>query len=75
VPEQVSGLSQIVAISAGGSHSLALRSDGTVWAWGDNHNAVLGDGTTVSRTTPILVRKLTEVRAIASGALYGMALK
>jgi alpha-tubulin suppressor-like RCC1 family protein len=75
VPEQVSGLNQIVAIAAGDYHNLALRSDGTVWAWGDNHNAQLGDGTTVSRMTPALVRKLTGVRAITCGTLYNMALK
>ena len=34
------------------SHSLALKSDGTVWAWGYNSSGQLGDGTTTNRTTP-----------------------
>jgi alpha-tubulin suppressor-like RCC1 family protein len=75
VPEQVAGLSQILAIAAGSNHSLALKPDGTVWAWGNNHAAQLGDGTTIDRITPVFVRKLTGVKAIACGSLHNMALK
>ena len=42
----------IAQISAGADHALALRSNGTVWAWGRNSSAQLGDGTTTQRTTP-----------------------
>jgi YD repeat-containing protein len=53
---QVAGLSDISAIAAGGTaiavFGVALRSDGTVWTWGNNSNGQLGDGTTVTRTTP-----------------------
>ncbi|KFA90063.1 hypothetical protein Q664_30795, partial [Archangium violaceum Cb vi76] len=35
-PALVSGLTDVVAIATGESHSLALREDGTVWGWGDN---------------------------------------
>ena len=55
VPVQVSGLIGAVAVSGGGSHSLALRSDGTVWAWGWNRYGQLGDGTTTQRPTPTAV--------------------
>jgi len=43
------------AIAAGALHSLALRSDGTVWAWGRNRSGELGDGTTTDRLTPVQV--------------------
>jgi alpha-tubulin suppressor-like RCC1 family protein len=49
-PEQVkinntpTYLSSITAISAGGSHSLALKSDNTVWSWGSNTSGQLGTG-------------------------------
>jgi alpha-tubulin suppressor-like RCC1 family protein len=56
---QVSGLTGITAISAGLYHSLALKNDGTVWAWGWNAEGQLGDGTTTTRTTPVQVTGLT----------------
>src|SRR5690348_3388673 len=47
IPVAVSNLTDIIAVSAGGNHSLALKADGTVWAWGDNSSRELGDGTTI----------------------------
>ena len=43
------------ALSAGSLHTLALDSAGFVWAWGDNSNRQLGDGTTTRRSTPVPV--------------------
>ncbi len=43
-------------VSAGSSHSLALGSDGNVYAWGRNGNGQLGDGTSSSRYTPVRVK-------------------
>jgi alpha-tubulin suppressor-like RCC1 family protein len=55
-PVQVPNLSGITAIAAGGYHALALQGDGgIVWAWGDNSEGQLGDGTTTNRSTPIRV--------------------
>lgn len=45
----------IPAVSAGGSHSLALHSDGTLWAYGLNQTGQLGDGSGVNRLTPVQV--------------------
>ncbi len=45
-PVEVAGLAGVTKISAGGDFSLALRSDGTVWAWGYNQDGELGNGTT-----------------------------
>ncbi len=55
-PIMVAGLPRIVAISAGGQHSLAVAEDGTVWAWGENSSGQLGDGSATIRTTPVKVR-------------------
>nr|WP_232347263.1 InlB B-repeat-containing protein [Bifidobacterium sp. W8110] len=43
-------------VSAGTNHSLALGSDGNVYAWGYNGNGLLGDGTSSSRYTPVRVK-------------------
>lgn len=40
-------------IEAGNSHTIALKSDGTVWAWGSNSDGQLGDGTYTDRKTPV----------------------
>ena len=42
-------------LATGGHHSLALKSDGTVWAWGSNGAGQLGDETTQDRLTPVRV--------------------
>ena len=39
-------------ISAGGYHTLAIKSDGTLWAWGHNGNGQLGLGTTTQMNSP-----------------------
>ncbi|MGA2914797.1 MAG: right-handed parallel beta-helix repeat-containing protein [Sedimentisphaerales bacterium] len=51
------GLRNIVKVSAGrtGSHSLALRNDGNVAAWGNNGSGQCGDNTTTNRQYPVLV--------------------
>ena len=82
--EGVSGvgtLTGIVAIAAGGNHSLALRSDGTVVSWGYNGFGQLGNGTTTNSPTPVEVEgvsgvgSLTGVVAIAAGATHSLALR
>ena len=39
-------------VSAGSGHACAIRSDGTLWCWGDNDRGQLGDGTHISGSTP-----------------------
>ena len=42
----------VTQVSAGGVHTLAVMSDGSLWAWGSNGIGQLGDGTTEQRLTP-----------------------
>ncbi|NLD45862.1 MAG: type IV secretion protein Rhs, partial [Clostridiaceae bacterium] len=44
-----------VVLAAGGNHSLHVKNDGTVWAWGDNTYGQLGDGTTTNSTIAVQV--------------------
>jgi alpha-tubulin suppressor-like RCC1 family protein len=70
-PTQLS-LNDIIAISGG---NLALKKDGTVWSWGLNEWGELGDGTTVSTSTPVQVKGLDHVIAISSENVHCLALK
>ncbi len=79
VPVQVSGLSDVSAIAAGPIFSLALKSDGTVWGWGSNHNGQLGNGTFArqpyaAQARPVQVSNLKKITAIAVGTAYCLAL-
>lgn len=65
-------------VAAGYTHSLGLKSDGTVWAWGSNSFGQLGDGTYVNgvnKTTPAQVSGLNGVIDVAGGTYFTIALK
>ncbi|MDQ8737988.1 fibronectin type III domain-containing protein [Paenibacillus sp. LHD-38] len=76
-PVQVKDLGSVVAVAAGYYHSLAVKSDGTVWAWGDNSSGQLGDGnkTYSSYNTPVQVESLSSVVAIEAGYSHSLAFK
>lgn len=76
-PGEVPGLADVVAIAAGGQHSLALKRDGTIWGWGQNTYGQLGDGTGSDRNAPVQVSQTTGLPsavAIAAGVEYSLAL-
>lgn len=66
-PTQVPGLIDIIAVEAGKFHSLALQSDGTVWAWGLNADGQLGDGTLIDRNLPVKVSNFKGYGIAAGG--------
>ncbi|MBF0523214.1 MAG: filamentous hemagglutinin N-terminal domain-containing protein, partial [Candidatus Omnitrophica bacterium] len=72
-------LSNIIAIAAGYSHTLALKSDGTLYTWGDNSKGEIGDNTTTQRNIPVQVLGvggigyLTGITAIAAGNYFSLA--
>jgi alpha-tubulin suppressor-like RCC1 family protein len=71
----------VTAIAVGEAHTIALKSDGTVWTWGSNTQGRLGDGASGDKTTPVQVKGpggigfLTGVTAIAGGQYHSIALK
>jgi alpha-tubulin suppressor-like RCC1 family protein len=82
-PVQVKGvggngvLGNIVAVTGGEGHTLALAADGVVYAWGQNAQGQLGLGTadTGNHTTPAQVPGLSGIVAISAGYRYSLALK
>jgi len=63
-------LDDVVSVSAGVSHSLAVRSDGSLWAWGSGR---IGDGTTDSHLAP--VRIMDNVVAVSAGLNHSLAIR
>jgi len=76
-PIQVASLTNVISIAAGTHHSLALKADGTVWAWGYNYYGQLGNGATlqVAVATPIQTSSLNNVVAITAGVFNSLAIK
>jgi len=54
-PVQVGNDSNWLRVAAGAKHTLAIKNDGTLWAWGDNTYGQLGDNSKISRLTPVQV--------------------
>ena len=74
-PVQIGNAGNWDKVACGDSHTAALKSDGTLWAWGYNADGQLGDGTTTSRTTPVQIGTATNWAVVACGAAYTVAVK
>ena len=71
----LTGGRQVAAIASGDVHSLALASDGTVWAWGYGLDGEVGNGTLSDSATPVTVTGLPPgIIAIAAGSYHSLAL-
>lgn len=72
-PIPVSGQTGVVAIAVGGTHSLTLKADRTVWAWGSDASGQMGTGATIEALTPQRV-SLGPVTKVAAGGYHVTAL-
>jgi alpha-tubulin suppressor-like RCC1 family protein len=72
-PQQVVGLANVTAISAGGAHACAVLSNGDLRCWGGNTRGQLGTSTLLPSRAPLLVTGLGRVRAVAAGANHTCA--
>lgn len=67
--------SKTIDIKSGMAHTIALKEDGTVWAWGDNTYGQLGNGTYTSSTYPVRVKGLNGITKIEAGGYHNFAYK
>lgn len=61
------------SVAAGGDFTVALKTDGTLWAWGGNDYGQLGNGTVISAAQPVQV--LDQVTAVSAGDYHVAAIR
>ena len=72
----VGGFVDWTQISAGGTHTLGVRANGTAWAWGINTNGRLGDNTIVAKSSPVsVVGGFTDWTQVSAGATHSLGLR
>ena len=74
-PLQVQNLSGVSSIAADGTAALAIKTNGTVWAWGDNNTGELGDNAACGKycVTPVQAIGLSTTGSIAGGYVHSLA--
>lgn len=55
IPAPVGDAPKVVQVAAGNGHNLVVKSDGTMWGWGNNEFGQVGDGTGTNRSLPVQV--------------------
>jgi alpha-tubulin suppressor-like RCC1 family protein len=73
-PGDVGYLMGVTAIMGGEHSNYALKSDGTLWAWGGNFVGQLGDGTYTNTVTPVQVIGVTNPLTVTGGGFFSLAL-
>jgi len=63
------------SVSAGRFHTLAIKADGTLWAWGYNGSGQLGDGTTTNRLSPVQIGTATNWASVSAGVGHSVAVR
>jgi alpha-tubulin suppressor-like RCC1 family protein len=72
----VGGFTDWIEISAGYDHNIALRANGTAWAWGLNTLGRLGDGTTTDQSSPVsVVGGFTDWIQVSAGTGHSLGLR
>ena len=66
-------MEDVASVSAGADFTVALKTDGTLWAWGGNDYGQLGNGSTTPSDLPICV--LDQVTAVSAGDYHVAALR
>ncbi len=74
-PTQIGTSSNWAEVSEGNNFTLAVKTDGTLWAWGQNSNYQLGDGTTNVQYYPVQIGTARNWKTVSAGIIHSVALK
>ncbi len=74
-PGQIGTGSDWKSISAGNFHALAIKTGGTLWAWGENKYKQLGDGSAVLRSAPVQIGAFTDWKSVSAGGAHSLGIR
>ena len=74
-PIQIGNETNWVSLSVGYGHVVAIKKDGTLWAWGDNSSGQLGNGTTTNSRIPVRIETETNWATVSAGQRHTIAIK
>jgi len=75
VPTQIPSFANVLTVSAGSQFAVALKKDGTVWAWGVNDHGQLGKGDNFPSSSPLQVPGVSNIVKVAAGLAHVLALR
>jgi alpha-tubulin suppressor-like RCC1 family protein len=64
-----------VSAAKGGQYCMAIKTDGTLWGWGNNGSGNIGDGTTTTRSIPVQIGTDTNWKSVSVYSSHTLALK
>ena len=74
-PIQIGTETNWTYIATGNKYTLAIKTDGTLWAWGINIDRQLGDGTNYDRYSPVQIGTDANWSSVTAGVTHTLAIK
>src|SRR5207342_477575 len=68
------GIDTVRSLDAGGLHSIAVKTNGEVWAWGNNQFTAVGNNSRADQRMPVRVVGLPEATSAVAGGRHTVAL-
>jgi alpha-tubulin suppressor-like RCC1 family protein len=75
VPKQIGNDNNWQSIDGGERHTVGIKNDGTIWAWGYNTTGYLGDGTTSNKSVPTQIGNESNWKNVSVGYYHTLAIK
>jgi alpha-tubulin suppressor-like RCC1 family protein len=72
---QIGLLTNWSRVSAGAVHTVSIKTNGTLWAWGSGTGGALGNSSTLSRSSPVQVGTFTDWSDVVAGRSYTIAVR